>query len=75
MDSYELGITVGSLITGVVTISTSGLGMLIGSGTGLVHGHWVKYTDSFSKQEADTIKKEFQQEANKIANSIIQTHS
>lgn len=70
-----IGITVGSLITGVVAVPTSGLGMLIGAGTGLVHGHWVKYTDSFSKQEADTIKNEAQQEANEIANSISQTDS
>ena len=64
-----IGITVGSLITGVVAIPTSGLGMLIGAGTGLVHGNWVKYTDSFSKEEADTIKEEAQQEANRIAKS------
>ncbi|KAH7159443.1 hypothetical protein B0J13DRAFT_539029 [Dactylonectria estremocensis] len=64
-----IGIAVGSLLTGVVAIPTSGLGMLIGAGTGLVHGTWVKYTDSFSKEEADTIKEEAQQEANKIADS------
>ncbi|KAH6995509.1 hypothetical protein BKA56DRAFT_608822 [Ilyonectria sp. MPI-CAGE-AT-0026] len=60
-----IGITVDSLITGIVAIPTSGFGMLIGAGTGPVRGHWVKYTDSFSIHEADTIKKEAQQEANK----------
>ncbi|KAK7425594.1 hypothetical protein QQZ08_007917 [Neonectria magnoliae] len=64
-----LGIAAGSLITGVVAIPTTGLGMLIGAGTGLVHGNWIKYTDSFSKEEAERIKEEAQEEANKIANS------
>ena len=53
-----IGATVGILITGVVAIPTSGLGMLIGAGTGLVHGSWVKYTDDFNKDEADSIVRE-----------------
>ncbi|CAM1504864.1 Fc.00g024550.m01.CDS01 [Cosmosporella sp. VM-42] len=64
-----VGIAVGALVTGVVAIPTSALGMLIGAGTGLVHGSWVKYTDVFSKDEADSILEESQQEAEKIANS------
>ncbi|KAM0421237.1 hypothetical protein ACHAPT_010959 [Fusarium lateritium] len=64
-----IGVTVGTLITGVVAIPTSGLGMLIGAGTGLVHGPWVKFTEAFSKEEADSIVQEAQKEADKITKS------
>lgn len=64
-----LGITVGALVTGVVAIPTSGLGMLIGAGTGLVHGPWIKFTESFSKEESDSIVEEAQKEADEIAKS------
>ncbi|KPM43745.1 hypothetical protein AK830_g2755 [Neonectria ditissima] len=64
-----IGVTVGTLLTGVVAVPTAGLGMLIGAGTGLVHGPWVKYTEAFSTEETDTIKKEAQEEANNIAKS------
>ena len=40
-----IGMTVGSLVTGVTAIPTAGLGILIGAGTGLVHGPWVKFTE------------------------------
>ncbi|KAF4970812.1 hypothetical protein FZEAL_9969 [Fusarium zealandicum] len=64
-----IGIAVGSLVTGVVAIPTGGLGMLIGAGTGLVHGPWAKFTDKFSKEEANSIVEEAQQEADKVAKS------
>lgn len=63
-----VGVVVGTLVTGLVTIPTSGLGLLIGAGTGLVHGPWAKYTDAFSKDEADSIVEEAQQEADEIKN-------
>ncbi|KAM5343856.1 hypothetical protein ACJ41O_012393 [Fusarium nematophilum] len=64
-----IGVTVGSLVTGVVAIPTAGLGMLLGAGTGLIHGPWVKYIDTLSKEEKDSITKEAQQEADRISNS------
>ncbi|KAH6886964.1 hypothetical protein B0T10DRAFT_380301, partial [Thelonectria olida] len=62
-----IGVTVGALVTGVVAIPTSGLGMLIGAGTGLVHGPWVKFVDTLSKDEADSIVEEAEKEAEEIA--------
>lgn len=64
-----IGVTVGALVTGVVAIPTSGLGMLIGAGTGLVHGPWVKFVDTLSKDEADSIVEEAEKEAEEIAGS------
>ncbi|KAM0545969.1 hypothetical protein ACHAPJ_011081 [Fusarium lateritium] len=64
-----LGLGVGALLTGVVAIPTAGLGMLIGAGTGLAHGSWVKFTDTFTKDEADSIVNEAEEEAEKIAKS------
>ncbi|KAF5557744.1 hypothetical protein FNAPI_5337 [Fusarium napiforme] len=62
-----LGLGVGALLTGVVAIPTAGLGLLIGAGTGLAHGSWVKFTDAFTKDEADEIVSEATEEAEKIA--------
>ncbi|KAI8716566.1 hypothetical protein NCS52_00950700 [Fusarium sp. LHS14.1] len=64
-----IGVTVGTLLTGVVAIPTSGLGMLIGAGTGLVHGPWVKFTEAFSKEEAESIVQDAQKEADNIIKS------
>ena len=33
---------VGSIVGGVTAIPTTGLGLLVGAGTGAVHGPWVK---------------------------------
>lgn len=57
-----LGMTVGSL----VAIPTTGLGILVGAGTGLVHGPWVKFSQAFSKDEVDEIDKEADEEARRI---------
>ena len=62
-----LGMGVGALLTGVVAIPTAGLGLLIGAGTGLAHGSWVKFTDAFSKEETEGIVEEATEEAEKIA--------
>ncbi|CAG1990369.1 unnamed protein product [Fusarium graminearum] len=62
-----LGMGVGALLTGVVAIPTAGLGLLIGAGTGLAHGSWVKFTDAFTKDEAENIVNEAEEEAEKIA--------
>ncbi|RYP65929.1 hypothetical protein DL771_008059 [Monosporascus sp. 5C6A] len=64
-----IGTAVGTLVGGLTAIPTAGLGMLIGAGTGLVHGPWVKFTDTFSKQESDDIVNEAEEEAKKIAES------
>lgn len=64
-----LGAVVGTLVTGIVAIPTSGLGMLIGAGTGLIHGPWIKFTEDFSKEERDTIVAEAEQEAKKASSS------
>ncbi|KAI1416544.1 hypothetical protein F5Y13DRAFT_154170 [Hypoxylon sp. FL1857] len=61
-----LGMTVGSLVSGLVAIPTTGLGILVGAGTGLVHGPWVKFTESFSKDEVDDIDREAEEEARRI---------
>ncbi|KAH8593437.1 hypothetical protein B0O99DRAFT_596305 [Bisporella sp. PMI_857] len=37
-----LGTVVGALVGGVVSIPTTGLGLLAGAGTGAIHGPWVK---------------------------------
>ena len=37
-----LGTVVGSVVGGVTAIPTTGLGALVGAGTGAVHGPWVK---------------------------------
>ncbi|KAI1337074.1 hypothetical protein F5Y15DRAFT_170753 [Xylariaceae sp. FL0016] len=62
-----LGMTVGALVSGLAAIPTTGLGMLVGAGTGLVHGPWVKFTQAFSQDEVDEIDKEAEAEANAIA--------
>lgn len=64
-----IGAVVGTLVTGIVAIPTSGLGMLIGAGTGLIHGPWIKHCNDFSKDEADSIVKEAEEEAKKVSNS------
>lgn len=64
-----IGAAVGSILTGVVAIPTSGLGMLIGAGTGLAHGPWIKYTNDFSEDEAQSIVKEAEEEAEKVSKS------
>lgn len=64
-----IGAVVGTLVTGIVAIPTSGLGMLIGAGTGLIHGPWIKHCDAFSKDEAESIVKEAEEEAQRVAKS------
>ncbi|OTA59550.1 hypothetical protein K449DRAFT_384880 [Hypoxylon sp. EC38] len=59
--------TVGSLVSGLVAIPTTGLGILVGAGTGLVHGPWVKFTDMLSKDEVDKIDKEAEEEARLVS--------
>ncbi|KAG9239945.1 hypothetical protein BJ878DRAFT_529285 [Calycina marina] len=39
-----IGTTIGAIVGGVVGIPTTGLGLLIGAGTGAIHGPWVKIT-------------------------------
>ncbi|OTB09534.1 hypothetical protein M426DRAFT_316079 [Hypoxylon sp. CI-4A] len=62
-----VGTAVGSLVGGLVAIPTTGLGILVGAGTGLVHGPWVKFTQAFSKDEVDEIDKEADEEARRIS--------
>ena len=64
-----LGVTVGAVVSGLTAIPTTGLGMLIGAGTGLVHGPWVKFTEAFSKEESENIVDEAEAEAKTIAES------
>ncbi|KAF5024383.1 hypothetical protein F66182_3570 [Fusarium sp. NRRL 66182] len=64
-----VGLVVGTVLTGVVAIPAGGLGMLIGAGTGLAHGSWIKFTDAFTKDETESIVNEAEEEAEKIANS------
>lgn len=37
-----LGTVVGSIVGGIAAIPTTGLGILIGAGTGAIHGPWVR---------------------------------
>lgn len=62
-----LGATVGAVVSGLTAIPTAGLGVLIGAGTGLVHGPWVKFTEAFSKEESDDIVGEAEAEARRVA--------
>ncbi|KAI0152626.1 hypothetical protein GGR57DRAFT_469747 [Xylariaceae sp. FL1272] len=62
-----LGMTVGSLVSGLVAIPATGLGILVGAGTGLVHGPWVKFTEVFTKDEVSEIDQEAEDEAKQIA--------
>ncbi|KAI8950288.1 hypothetical protein F4801DRAFT_354844 [Xylaria longipes] len=64
-----IGMTVGSLVSGLAAIPTTGLGILIGAGTGLVHGPWVKFTEVFTKDEVSEIDREAEEEAERIENS------
>jgi len=41
---------VGSLVGGVTAIPTTGLGMLVGAGTGAIHGPWVTLTGKGKKE-------------------------
>ncbi|KAI0483894.1 hypothetical protein F4859DRAFT_474477 [Xylaria cf. heliscus] len=61
-----IGMTVGSLVSGLAAIPTTGLGILIGAGTGLVHGPWVKFTETFTKDEVSEIDREAEEEAERI---------
>lgn len=60
-----LGVTVGSLVTGVTAIPTTGLGMLVGAGTGLIHGPWIKRPDGSSKDKEDSTGEETKKEEEK----------
>ena len=55
-----LGTTVGAVVGGVVGIPTTGLGLLVGAGTGAVHGPWVKLTGKGDEKEKGNDEKEQQ---------------
>ncbi|KAI1472861.1 uncharacterized protein F4812DRAFT_410635 [Daldinia caldariorum] len=61
-----LGMTVGALVSGLVAIPATGIGILVGAGTGLVHGPWIKFSKAFSKDEVDEMDKEAEEEARRI---------
>lgn len=41
-----LGTVVGSIVGGIAAIPTTGLGILIGAGTGAIHGPWVRQNNT-----------------------------
>ncbi|KAI3320319.1 hypothetical protein HD806DRAFT_524966 [Xylariaceae sp. AK1471] len=61
-----VGTTVGSIVGGLAAVPTTGLGILVGAGTGLVHGPWVKFTEVFTKTEVSDIDREAEEEARRI---------
>lgn len=61
-----LGTAVGTLVGGIAAVPTTGLGILVGVGTGLVHGPWVKFTEVFTKDEVSKIDEEAEEEARRI---------
>jgi hypothetical protein len=61
-----IGTTVGSIVGGIAAVPTTGLGILVGVGTGLVHGPWVKFTEVFTKDEVSEIDEEAEEEARRI---------
>ncbi|KAL7622234.1 hypothetical protein AAE478_007737 [Parahypoxylon ruwenzoriense] len=61
-----LGATVGSLVSGLVAIPTAGLGLLVGAGTGLVHGPWVRSARALSEDEEREIDRAAEEEARRI---------
>ncbi|KAH6654020.1 hypothetical protein BKA67DRAFT_563974 [Truncatella angustata] len=48
-----LGTVIGSIVGGVAAIPTTGLGILIGAGTGAIHGPWVKLVQDTVKEEEE----------------------
>lgn len=46
-----LGTVVGSIVGGIAAIPTTGLGILIGAGTGAIHGPWVKLVKDTVEEE------------------------
>ena len=52
-----LGTLVGTLVGGVTAIPTTGLGLLIGAGTGAIHGPWVKLVQDTVKEDEEAEKK------------------
>ncbi|KAI5866266.1 hypothetical protein GGS23DRAFT_594399 [Durotheca rogersii] len=65
-----LGVTVGSLVAGLVAIPTTGLGILVGAGAGLVHGPWVKFAQALSGDEVDEIDAQAEAEARRVRGSL-----
>lgn len=49
-----VGTLVGGLVGGVTAIPTTGLGLLVGVGTGAVHGPWVKLPGGKDGDEVET---------------------
>ncbi|ETS80002.1 hypothetical protein PFICI_07531 [Pestalotiopsis fici W106-1] len=52
-----LGTVVGSLVGGIAAIPTTGLGILIGAGTGAIHGPWVKLVKDTVQEEDEKAEK------------------
>ena len=48
-----VGTLVGGLVGGVTSIPTTGLGLLVGMGTGAVHGPWVKFEKEKGEEEKE----------------------
>jgi hypothetical protein len=53
-----LGTLVGGLVGGLTAIPTTGLGLLIGAGAGLVHGPWVKVVEDEMKKVEEEKKED-----------------
>jgi hypothetical protein len=55
-----LGTVVGSIVGGVAAIPTTGLGLLVGAGTGAVHGPWIKIKgkNKDGEDEIETIEQD-----------------
>jgi hypothetical protein len=56
------GTVVGALVGGVTAIPTTGLGLLVGAGTGAIHGPWVKLGNDGKKEETEGERKKASQE-------------
>lgn len=68
-----LGTVIGSVVGGVVAIPSTGLGILIGAGTGLVHGPWVKFTDKFTKDDEEEMDRDAEEDAQSLIDADTDT--
>jgi len=58
-----VGTVVGSLVGGVTAIPTTGLGALVGVGTGAIHGPWFKVPKGEKEEEQEAFAEDTSQEA------------
>lgn len=60
-----MGTIVGSLVTGIAAVPTTGLGLLAGAATGAIHGPWLKLVkETVEEDDGDGESGEAREEVN-----------